>query len=111
VLLVNSAGLRLLKIVDACQLVDKPFVNLIPLHQRAKFRKELSRVAVAERVVDWHMTVARHADTPIEVSAAVEIVSGLGRDGGDALAWCFRPTASGPTLSSVASTEAASASR
>jgi PAS domain-containing protein len=107
VLLVNGAALRLLKIVDAYQLVDEPFVNLIPLQQQAKFRNELSRVAVAEHVVDWRMTVARHADTPIEVSAAVEIASGLGRDGGDALAWCFRPTASGPTLSSVASTEAA----
>jgi PAS domain-containing protein len=108
VILANSAALRLLKVLDAYRLVDKPLASLVPLSHRAKFRRELSRVMGAERVVDWRLTVARRADTPIDVTVAVEIVNELGRDGGNALLWCLRPMVIDP-IDALASRNAATA--
>src|SRR5688572_2212746 len=90
VILANKEAVLLLEVPDAYWLTHKPLANLVPLGQRQKFRKELSPVTLAEHVVAWRFTIARRADTPIEVSAAVQIVAGLGGDGGNALHWCLR---------------------
>jgi PAS domain-containing protein len=101
VILANRAAVRLFKIADASGLLEEPLAKLIPLDQRSKFRNELSRVSLAERVTDWHFVIARRSDAPLEVSAAVEIVSGLGRDGGNALQWCLRPISTDPITSAA----------
>jgi PAS domain-containing protein len=109
-ILANKAAVVLLKAPDAYRLLHKPIANFVPVDQRSKFRKELSRVSAAERVVDWHFTLVRRADTPIEVSAAVQIVSGVGRDGGDALQWCLRRMATDSIASTAALAAAATRS-
>jgi PAS domain-containing protein len=88
---VNLAAAKLLR-RDAAHLDRKPIASLMPPGRREEFRKQLSRVAVADGVRDWHITLNRTGDLPVDVHAHVCHVPGLGATASGMLFWLFRVT-------------------
>lgn len=88
---VNLAAARLLR-RDAKFLDRKPIASLMPANRREEFRKQLSRVAVADDVLDWHITLNRTGDLPVDVHAHVSLVPDVGATGRGMLFWLLRPT-------------------
>ena len=87
----NTAAGRLLR-RDRVRLEQKPLTALIPTNARDTFRRELARLT-DDGVTDWHLTLSRVGDVPIEVSAAVQKIDGVGRTGSSGLYWVLRPIA------------------
>lgn len=87
---VNHAGVQLMK-RDADHLLRKSMAALMPKSERTAFRDRLQRLAIAESVDDWRFTLQRAADVPIEVTAAVRLVPGIGHTGKGVLEWLVRP--------------------
>jgi len=86
---VNLAAARLLR-RDAKHLDHKPIVSLMPASCREEFRRQLSRAAVADDVLDWRITLNRTGDLPIDVHANVSLVPDVGATGRGMLYWLLR---------------------
>lgn len=87
---VNRAAVQLMK-RDARHLDRKSIASLMLASERSLFRDRLQRLAVAEGVEDWRFVLQREADRPIEVTAAVRLVPGVGHTGNGVLQWLVRP--------------------
>lgn len=87
---VNRAAVRLMK-RDATHLDRKSIAAFMSPSERKLFRDRLERLAIAESVDDWRFVLQRAADLPIEVTAAVRLVPGIGHTGKGVLQWLVRP--------------------
>lgn len=87
---VNRAAVQLMK-RDARHLDRKSIASLMLASERRLFRDRLQRLAVAESVENWRFVLQREADRPIEVTAAVRLVPGVGHTGNGVLQWLVRP--------------------
>jgi len=86
---VNLAAMQLLR-RDAKFLDRKPIVSLMPANRREEFRRQLSRAAVADDVLDWRITLNRTGDLPVDVHAHVSLIPGVGATGRGMLYWLLR---------------------
>jgi PAS domain S-box-containing protein len=86
---VNFAAASLFR-REAEHLDGKPLQALMPPEVREAFRRQLARVSSETAVTDWRMRLQRIGDVPVEVSAAVHFVPGVGRTGSGALYWMLR---------------------
>lgn len=87
---VNRSAVQLMK-RDEEHLRKKSIATLMPPVERKSLRDRLHRLSIAESVDDWRFTLQRAADVPIEVSAAVHLVPGIGHTGKGVLEWLIRP--------------------
>jgi len=87
---VNRAAVQLMK-RDSMHLDRKSIAAFMPTSERKLFRDRLQRLAIAETVDDWRFVLQRAADLPIEVTAAVRLVPGIGHTGRGLLQWLVRP--------------------
>lgn len=83
----NQEGAELFG-VAAERLKRRPLSSLVPLEERAAFRAQLNRVAIAGGVTDWRFKVLRARDMAVPVSAAVRVTT-IER-GTSSLVWSLR---------------------
>jgi len=88
----NREALALLK-QDLAQLDRRPIATFIQRDDRRGFRDSLARITVTRGVEDWRLVLLRPTDTPLLVSAAVQMVTGSGDGGQATLCWCVRVVA------------------
>jgi PAS domain S-box-containing protein len=92
ILNVNSAAAELVK-RPADLLEGKPMLTLVPLEQRSRFREAVNRLAMVDAARDWHVTLLRRGDAPVEVT--VEARLARGRPGEvDVICWMLRAAGS-----------------
>jgi PAS domain-containing protein len=83
----------------ACQLLLKrdfsllerqPFARFIPAEERRAFREGLARLAMAEGVNDWRLSLVRPTAGPVAISASVHVVKSAGTAHHTKLFWSIR---------------------
>jgi PAS domain S-box-containing protein len=70
-------------------LVRKPIAALVPATRRDEFRRQFSHLSPEDGPRDWHFTICRQGDVPLNVCATVSLVSGLGPTSSGVLCWLF----------------------
>ncbi|HEY2374903.1 MAG TPA: PAS domain-containing protein [Gemmatimonadaceae bacterium] len=85
----NRACVRLLKRED-WGLERQPISRFIAPDERRRFRDGLSRVVEAGGVGDWRLVLLRPTDSPVTVSAAINVVSDSKMASGQRLLWSIR---------------------
>ncbi|MGH7620620.1 MAG: PAS domain-containing protein [Gemmatimonadaceae bacterium] len=81
---------------EAPLLEGKPLVALIMPDDRAKFRKQLARLVTLGSLREMGLTLGRMGDLPINVTASVKIVPGLGPTRSGVLYWQLARLTSDP---------------
>jgi PAS domain-containing protein len=99
-LLVTDIYGTILEANRACQLLLKrdmgalerqPVARFIPNEERRAFRDGLTRIAAAEGVSDWRLSLVRPTASSLEVTAAVRVVKAPGPAQQLKLFWSIRP--------------------
>jgi len=75
---------------EARHLERKPFATMLAPEFRDEFRRQLARVRAGDGVRDWRLVIRRVGDVPLEVSATVQLVPGLGATGSGLLYWMLK---------------------
>jgi PAS domain-containing protein len=70
-------------------LVRKPIAAMVPTDRRELFRRQFSHFTPSDGPRNWHFTVNRVGDVPLDVCATVQFVEGLGSTRSGVLYWMF----------------------
>lgn len=70
-------------------LVRKPIAVLVPPEKRDAFRRQFGHLS-PDGPRDWHFTISRNGDVPVDVCATVQLVTGLGPTESGVLYWLFQ---------------------
>jgi PAS domain-containing protein len=71
------------------QMARKPVDGMVPSSRREEFRREFARLSHADGPRDWHFSINRLGDVPLDVCATVKLVPGLGPTSSGVLYWMF----------------------
>src|ERR1043165_9118639 len=90
---INAAATTLLKRSEIA-LERKPIAALVARELRSDFRDRLNKLRIVGAVHDWRFVIQRPSDAPLEVSASVAVVPGVGHTDSGLLYWLIQPAAS-----------------
>jgi PAS domain-containing protein len=77
-------------------LVRKPIAAMVPTENRDAFRRQFGNLSPASGPRNWHFTISRVGDVPVDVCATVQLVTGLGPTASGVLCWLFVSNGASP---------------